>query len=130
MAETFGYPFRCLGYCHPDSGTSRDSGSDPSHRPCSPDLGKPETGGAQQWATGRVLGNGPINLAINVREGDTSNQNAGTAAGLVDADTDEIHIVIRSHGDPIPGLVDEQIHTLTGGCAINGCSNVAVAVFR
>jgi len=93
------------------------------------DLGNVLTGGFLQRVGGRVLGNGPINLAVNAREGDTSTRQAGTADGLVDAETDEIHVVIRSHGPPIPGMVDEQIHTVTGGCLINGCTDVAVAIF-
>lgn len=98
--------------------------------PCAvADLGNPLTGGFVQRVGGRVLGNGPINLAVNAREGDTSTKLGGTADGLVDAETDEIHVVIRSHGPPIPGLVDEQIHTVGGGCGINVCSDVAVAIF-
>lgn len=109
---------------------------DPSECAAAPDcgagdLGNPLVGAALQFAGGRVLGHGHhINLAVNVREGDTKNQIAGTAAGLVDADTDVIHVIIRSHGLPIPGLVDEQIHTVGGGCGINVCSDVAVAIFE
>ncbi len=85
------------------------------------DLGNPLTGAALQRVGGRVLGNGPINLAVNAREGDTKNQIGGTAAGLVDAETDEIHVVIRSHGAPIPGKVAAQISTPAGGCkTVNG----------
>ena len=95
------------------------------------DLANNLTGGAQQRVDGMVLGNGPFNFMVNVWEGDTSEQNAGTASGLVDADTDEIHFVIRSHGLPITGMVDQQTHLLQGGCSTsNPCTNNAVVVFR
>jgi len=104
------------------------------------DLGNPDVGAALQHFAGRVLGNGPINLAGSVREGDDKDQIAGTAMGLVDADTDEIHLVIRSHGEPISGKVASQIGTPGGGCkTVNGnpgpdpdgndCVDVAVAIF-
>lgn len=112
--------------------------------PCAAsDLSNPLVGAALQRAGGLVLGNGPINLAVNVREGDTKNKIGGTAAGLIDAETDEIHVVIRSHGVPIPGKVASQIHTPAGGCkTVNGkpipepdpegndCLDVAVAIFE
>jgi hypothetical protein len=94
------------------------------------DLDVPATEAALQLGGGRVLGSGPITFAINVREGDTKNQIRGTAAGLVDAETDEIHVVIRRHGPPVPGLVDDQISTPAGGCSVTQlCSDVAVAIF-
>lgn len=108
---------------------------------CGPgDLGNPDVEAALQRGTGRVLGNGPINLALNVREGDDSEQIAGTSVGLVDA-ADEIHLVIRTHGAPIPGKVADQISTPAGACktvngnpgpdpAGNDCVDVAVAIFR
>lgn len=110
--------------------------------PCGPgDLGNPDVGAALQHFAGRVLGNGPINLAGNVREGDDKDQVGGTAMGLVDAETDEIHLVIRSHGEPIAGKVASQIGTPAGGCkTVNGnpgpdpngndCVDVAVAIFK
>lgn len=46
---------------------------------------------------------------------------------LLDAKGAEIHFVIRTHGQAIPDLVDEQISTLNGGCPPNTCSNVLMA---
>lgn len=36
--------------------------------------------------------------------------------GVLDADLSEIHLVVRSHGPSIPGLVGEQTSTFNGGC--------------
>lgn len=100
------------------------------------DVARPVTEAAVMRGGGMVVGQGPINLAVNMREGDTSTQLPipGAAAGLIDAATDEIIVVIRSHGFPIPGLLDEQIHSINGGCP-NGApcpmvESLAVAVFK
>jgi hypothetical protein len=98
---------------------------------CTPaDIGRPVTGGFLQNAGGQVLGNGPINVTLHAREGDISTKQGGTTDGLVDAENDEIHAVIRSHGAPIPGRVHEQIGSLNGGCPPNACVSVAVAIFQ
>ena len=38
------------------------------------------------------------------------------ANGIGDSETAEIHLVIRSHGQAIPGLVQAQLSTFNGGC--------------
>lgn len=40
----------------------------------------------------------------------------------------EIHLVLRTHGTTIPGLVDGQIGSFNGGCSPT-CANVQAAVF-
>jgi hypothetical protein len=41
----------------------------------------------------------------------------------------EIHMVIRSHGAPIVGMVADQISTFAGACAINPCADQQAVVF-
>ena len=48
--------------------------------------------------------------------------------GLTDPMTAEIHLIVRSHGEKIPGLVDNQIHEVGGGCEINVCEDVQFSV--
>jgi hypothetical protein len=53
--------------------------------------------------------------------------------GLLDARTADVHVVIRTHGDAIPGLVDEQISSFNGGCLagepnVGQCHNVQASV--
>ena len=50
--------------------------------------------------------------------------------GLIDAQEAEIHILLRSHGPAIPGIVNEQIDSYLGGCTDNfdPLSAVPVAV--
>jgi len=58
-------------------------------------------------------------------------------------ETAEVHLALRSHGPAIPGMVDEQIHSFTGGCdnvtlpgpalfpdtdIIGNCVNIQVAI--
>jgi hypothetical protein len=39
----------------------------------------------------------------------------------------EVHLVIRTHGPVIPGMLDEQMGSLNGGCPPNVCMNVQAA---
>jgi hypothetical protein len=53
--------------------------------------------------------------------------------GLLDARAADVHVVIRTHGDAIPGLVDEQISSFNGGCLpgepnVGQCHNVQDSV--
>ena len=65
-------------------------------------------------------GQGRIRFAGRLGEGST----VGTimplfglpAYGVMDTDVSEIHLVVRSHGPVLPGLVDEQTSTFNGGC--------------
>ena len=48
--------------------------------------------------------------------------------GLTDPMTAEIHLIVRSHGEKVPGLVDNQIHEVGGACEINVCEDVQFSV--
>lgn len=74
------------------------------------------------YGSGHIIGqNGKGNFAANLKVGDASGAFFGN--GLLDPWKAEIHLVTRSHGQPIPGLVDEQISSFTGGCSVNMCAN-------
>lgn len=53
--------------------------------------------------------------------------------GLVDALKAEVHLVVRTHGQAIPGQVDEMINTFNGGCSDafpnEPCEDIQFAVF-
>lgn len=64
----------------------------------------------------------------------------GTDHGLTNPEGAEIHLVLRSHGPRIPGLVEEQRSTFAGGCEeflnpgitqleAGPCSDVQLALF-
>ena len=49
-------------------------------------------------------------------------------SGLLEAQGAEVHLILRTHGLPIPGWVDEQISTFEGGCEVNVCANQQFAI--
>jgi hypothetical protein len=80
------------------------------------------TGGAVGIATGQVLrANGRGNFGARLSVGDTTGFLFGP--GLLKPWTAEIHLVVRNHGQPLPGKVDEQITTFGGGCDVNTCTD-------
>jgi len=89
------------------------------------DVSNPDVMATVLFAAGHVIGqNGKGNFAGHLSNGDTSGDSfpldlPGDAVGLVYPETAEIHLVVRTHGPPIPGMVDEQISTFNGG----GCSD-------
>jgi hypothetical protein len=68
------------------------------------------------YATGHVIGgSGHGNYGSYRSVGDTSGDVFG-GPGLLNPLGAEIHMVLRTHGPTIPGLVNEQINTFNGGC--------------
>jgi hypothetical protein len=81
------------------------------------------------FAAGNIAGkNGRSTFAGRISEGPLSKVILGEGY-LADAETAEFHMVVRNHGQPIPGLVHEQIRTFDGGCDINECVDEQFAVF-
>ena len=79
------------------------------------------------YAAGHVIGaNGKGNFSAHLSEGDVSGV-LGEGGPLTDAEHQGVHMVIRSHGPAIPGMIDEQIHTVAGGC--NPCTDEQSAIF-
>lgn len=88
---------------------------DPSlcSEPCGPN-DEPSSGFAEKLG-GAIAGNsGRLNFASGVTGFD------GTEA--------EIHLVVISHGEAIPGMIPEMISTPGGGCGINVCTTPLLAV--
>jgi len=42
----------------------------------------------------------------------------------------EVHLIVRPHGPVIPGMLDEQMGSFTGGCSVNACANIQAAVYQ
>lgn len=87
------------------------------------DLSNSAVEGAVGYATGHVIGaNGVAKFSAYLSEGDSLpllnelTKGAIPVGTLNDARTAEIHLIIRSHGPVIPGLVSEQISRYGGGC--------------
>ena len=92
-----------------------------------PPPGNVNAGVSVVFATGHVVGgSGKGNFGAALSVGDTSEALFGP--GLTNPRGAEIHLIVRYHGELIPGKVDEQIHTLNGGCPPNVCGDVQVAL--
>jgi len=74
------------------------------------------------FADGHVIGHtGAASFAGRLNVGDTKGALFGP--GLSDPYGAEIHIVVRHHGQPVPGMINEQISMFNGGCSVNVCSD-------
>jgi hypothetical protein len=78
------------------------------------------------YAGGHVVGNnGKANISGHLKAGDTSGTIWGRPEmeelGLLVGNTfnAEVHVVLRSHGPAVPGMVNEQISSYGGGCETN-----------
>ncbi len=70
------------------------------------------TGPVVGWAAGRIVGQGDLNVATNLNEGEMiSGHPIFPSGSLQDARHAEIRIVVRYHGPVDPGRVYEQTHT-------------------
>ena len=74
-------------------------------------------GASMLFADGQVVGeDGTAIYTGFLREGDTSGQAVFDAAGMDDADTAEVHFVLRDHGPVIPEMLEEQLNSFGAGC--------------
>lgn len=91
------------------------------------DLFNPNAGLAIGYAGGGIAGdNGKLTVAGNLHEGVPVNGFAYpefaaigvqlTETAMIDIDHAELHLVLRHHGELIPGMVDEATHTFNGAC--------------
>jgi hypothetical protein len=91
-----------------------------------PDLANPAVRASVQFAAGHVIGGGgTANYGAYITEGDTSGCAVPSLPcnGLLDSRAAEVHLVVRTHGQALPGAIDEQISSFNGGCNPT-CANV------
>jgi hypothetical protein len=80
------------------------------------------------WASGLIAGqDGSGNFSATLRR-DHPDGEVLFGAGLRNTQRAEVHVVLRTHGAPIPGRTGEQISTFAGGCDINVCQDEQAAV--
>ena len=95
---------------------------------CNPTMGDvPE---CVLFAAGHVVGNnGTLNYTGHRRIYDSSGAIGPfeCANGLTNPQGAAAHLIIRSHGPKLPGLVNSQISTVDGGCDVNECADVQAA---
>lgn len=102
----FNNPENCVGGCGED------------------DLFRNGANASVVWATGHVIGNNGVgNFAAHLKEEDNPSGLVLFGPGLQDAEGAAVHLIVRTHGQPIPGVVNEQISTVNGGCPPNTCAD-------
>jgi hypothetical protein len=82
-------------------------------------LFNPAAQASVQYAGGHVIGgSGDADYGAYLAEGDTSGCASPSlpCAGLIDSRAADVHLVLRTHGPAVPGLVDEQLSSFNGGC--------------
>jgi hypothetical protein len=80
------------------------------------------------WGAGNVAeDSGTGGFGAHLRVGNPPGE-VRFGPGLLDPWGAEIHVVVRSHGAPIPGQVHEQLTAFIGGCDVNICANLQFAV--
>lgn len=111
----FNRPWLCEGEC--------DSG----------DLGNPRVRGSLFWGTGFVAADGGpgiggiANVSMRLRRRSFPGQSV-SGNGLENVRGAEIHLIVRNHGDPIPGRTAEQLTTAAGACEVSGCIDEQIAL--
>ncbi len=91
-------------------------------------IGTPGVNVSSLWVDGTI--SDPIGrAAFRIRV--EKNQAPGEVLygpGLTDPIGSEIHFVARTHGERLPGRINEQLSTLAGGCDVNQCQNQQYAI--
>ncbi|HEY8868198.1 MAG TPA: hypothetical protein VIM30_02265 [Candidatus Limnocylindrales bacterium] len=84
---------------------------------CGPgDMGNPEAGFTLMFGgTGGVADSDTMEFRGQHAQGDGAGVELGTP-GLLDAAAAEVHLRVRDHGPAQPGLEEDQVATLMGGC--------------
>ena len=97
------------------------------------DLENPAVNASVFYATGEIVDDeGMVNFNAELLEGilpTGDDQIVLGEDGLVDSFSAEIHPVIRTHGEVIPGQEELQTTTFNGGCPPEGCQDIQFALF-
>ena len=92
----------------------------------SDDFDNPDVRADLLWVDGGIIDDsGRLQYQVLKKEGDITGSIAdplmGTPAyGVEDTHSAEIHFVIRTHGEAIPGFEYEMTHTFNGSCQLKG----------
>jgi hypothetical protein len=98
-----------------------------------PDMANPSAELGIFYATGFVTGSeGNANLTADLKHGDLPLGYEMLAPGSLhkrNGKKAEVQLVIRTHGEVIPGRVAEQIGTYNGACEVNTCAEQYIVSF-
>lgn len=75
---------------------------------------------AVHHATGNIVGEaGTTNFGAHLRVGDQSSALFNNEPGLTNPRGSEVILVVKTHGQNVPGLTSEMLRTFTGGCQLS-----------
>ena len=79
------------------------------------------------YGAGHVVGNnGKLNYTAH-QQAWVPGSGPDCGNGLTNPRGADVHAAVRTHGEAIPGMIPEQIHTFGGACDINDCSEIQAA---
>jgi hypothetical protein len=87
-------------------------------------------------ASGGIAGgDGTATFAGHLSQGPVPAVDGSTVLSSDDGDfdnprTDTVVVVIRHHGPPIPGEINQQTGSFNFGCGAGGCKNVQIGTFQ
>jgi len=87
------------------------------------DLRNPAAQASLLYATGQRV-RSPERVSFAAALGKASTIGVESGYGLLDLTKAEIHLVLRTHGPMLAGLLDQQATTFNGGCPPNSCGNL------
>lgn len=82
------------------------------------------------YGAGHIVGkNGKLNYTAHRQAWDPTGDitEGGCLNGLTNPRGADVHAAVRTHGEAIPGMIPEQIHTVGGACGVNACDEVQAA---
>jgi len=90
------------------------------------------------YMAGHYVGaHGVAGFGASLREGDASycvpagdGPFSALCNPLIDAETADIHLVVRDHGPIQAGQFKAQVSSFTGGCSSYACANLQAAIFE
>lgn len=97
------------------------------HQCVESDLADPDVEVDIGYGGGHIVGSsGRLRFAAHLRVGQELHRFPAefgipvTGTGLTDAAHAEVHLVVRSHGPSIPGLLGDMVRSFNGGCTYDG----------
>jgi hypothetical protein len=105
------------------AGTPGVSACDP------PDLGNSLANPSLVWLGSGIASGGSTRYTGHIMVGDASGDildlfGLPSGPGLLNPAGAEIHVVVRTHGQPISGQLQSQRKTFAGGCDVNACADL------
>jgi hypothetical protein len=119
------YTLWWLIYNHPEECTVPFECLDPAHDEA---IDSPVQFAAQN-ATGKIVGESGVgNFSASIKIGGPPSGEVLQGPGLLNPAGALVVMIVRYHGPALPGMIPLQISMFNGGCAINNCEDMQIAI--